>query len=241
MGPTTPLHVVSSNVPSSLSQLQVMIFSDNEPFRKFLKQALREIGIFRTVEASNAETLDGRFQGSAAIDVILSDLKLSCGSGLALLKAIRLGIIGGIRPDVCLIFVTDIVDRAVIAAAAQLDACGCLVEPIVPMRLRASILRGQRKPIHLDAQRYVRTDITQTFAGSARCTGHLGYRPQQRGDLNLRGQDPMNRRETLDLLRSYSRISDYDSRHRIRELAKLASSQLPGIPHFEDEWAPSKF
>lgn len=47
-------------------------------------------------------------------------------------------------------------------------------------------------------------------------------------DLEPRDDDPMTKRETLELVRAYYRINDYHVRRRIYELAKsLASSDEP--------------
>ncbi|MGE4064059.1 MAG: helix-turn-helix domain-containing protein [Rhodospirillaceae bacterium] len=53
-------------------------------------------------------------------------------------------------------------------------------------------------------------------------------------DIMLRQDDPMNRRETLELVRAYYRIKGYHVRRRIYELAKsLASTGADGE---ETEW-----
>ena len=47
-------------------------------------------------------------------------------------------------------------------------------------------------------------------------------------DLEPRENDPMTKRETLELVRAYYRINDYHVRRRIYELAKsLASTEDP--------------
>jgi transcriptional regulator with XRE-family HTH domain len=47
-------------------------------------------------------------------------------------------------------------------------------------------------------------------------------------DVELRDNDPMTKRETLELVRAYYRINDYHVRRRIYELAKsLASTEAP--------------
>ena len=56
----------------------------------------------------------------------------------------------------------------------------------------------------------------------------------QTTDIMLRQDDPMNRRETLELVRAYYRIKGYHVRRRIYELAKsLASTGADGE---EAEW-----
>lgn len=53
-------------------------------------------------------------------------------------------------------------------------------------------------------------------------------------DIMLRQDDPMNRRETLELVRAYYRIKGYHVRRRIYELAKSLATTATGAE--ESEW-----
>lgn len=129
-----------------------MIFGDDDSFRTMTRQSLRDIGIIRTIEAGTTDCPKSGLQAHSTIDVIVSDLNLRKGNGIYLLKAIRMGRIVGIRPDVCLILVAETADTRTLAAAAQLNASGFLVKPVNVARLKAAMLRGWRMKISAEAQ-----------------------------------------------------------------------------------------
>jgi DNA-binding NarL/FixJ family response regulator len=133
----------------------MVIFDDDVASRTALRRALQSAGGMFITEASNCRGREGgglSFPGS--VDVIVSAMRLDLGSGLLLLKAIRTGRIRGVKPDVCFIFVTDINDPALVAAAVQLDANGYVIKPYTTTRLRDAILRGRTKAITADTAKY---------------------------------------------------------------------------------------
>jgi DNA-binding NarL/FixJ family response regulator len=147
-----PPHLLT---PVTLSQLHIMIFDDDAASRTELRRALQYAGGTYITEASN---LNGVVRGGvsfpSSLDVIISDIRLESGSGLALLKAVRTGLIPGVRADLCFIFVSACVDAAVVKAAAQLDVNGYLVKPFVYSSLRATVLRGREKAVTGDKVKY---------------------------------------------------------------------------------------
>jgi len=155
------------NAAPTISQLRVMTFGDDDSFRRMTRQSLRDIGIIRTIEAGTTDCPKSCLQAHSTIDVIVSDLNLRKGSGISLLKAIRMGRVLGIRPDVCLILIAEAADTKTLAAAAQLNACGFLMKPINVARLKAAILRGWRKTISADLQQPRDTATTRVIPAFA--------------------------------------------------------------------------
>jgi CheY-like chemotaxis protein len=90
----------------SLPHTHVLILDDNAASRVRIHHALRVMGVMHVTEVAS----DGSVKSTPSlrtVDLVLSDLSLSIGSGLAFLKAIRLGRVAGIRADVPFIFVAD--------------------------------------------------------------------------------------------------------------------------------------
>jgi len=132
----------------SLSQLHIMIFDDDPASRAELRDALKSAGGPYITEVFNrGRACGGEVSFPSSLDVIISNTQFDSGSGLALLKAIRIGLLADVRPDLCFIFVSDCADAAVVRMAAQLDANGYLIKPFLYSSLRATVLRGFEKPV----------------------------------------------------------------------------------------------
>ncbi len=151
MTPHTTSQRLTWREPVALGQMHVMIFDDDFASRGALRLALKTAGVMFIHEANSGHTVSG-------IDVVISALRLQASTGLRLLKAIRTGLIKSIKPDVCFLFVSESVDPAVLAAAAQLDANGYLLKPVPATRLRDAIVRGRGKCATLDKTKYAAAD-----------------------------------------------------------------------------------
>jgi DNA-binding NarL/FixJ family response regulator len=167
--PTAPLapprSEFSSPVASSgreslnLAGLGVLLFDDDFQSRGSLRDALRAAGVMRITEASCSNaSVTGGFGLPSQIDVIFSEVRLRNGNGLALLKAIRMGRIRSLKPDVCFILFTTQVDDALVRTAAGLHANGYVVKPAAPERVRQAIMRGRAKAITPDPEKYRSVD-----------------------------------------------------------------------------------
>ena len=138
-----------------LHQLQIVLFDENPAARAETRRALHSAGVMQIAEASFG---DGRLTGARLkapqLDVIISDIDLGAVNGLVLLKAIRLGRIRGLRPNMCFILLTGCTDPAAIAVAAALDANGYLMRPTTLDRLRSTVVKGVAKLFTPDAAKY---------------------------------------------------------------------------------------
>jgi DNA-binding NtrC family response regulator len=142
----------------SLPHTHVLILDDNAASRVRIHHALRVMGVMHVTEVAS----DGSVKSTPSlrtVDLVLSDLSLSIGSGLAFLKAIRLGRVAGIRADVPFIFVADAAYPRMISAAAHLDVNGFVIRPLTTDRLRTVMLRALKHRMELSPEKYVNVDV----------------------------------------------------------------------------------
>jgi DNA-binding NarL/FixJ family response regulator len=137
-----------------------LVLDDDAGARADLRRALAGVGVSRITEAGLADG-DILRRPMSYVDVVLSEISFTAGSGLSLLKAIRLGRVPQIRSDTPFIIVSAAANTAMISAAAQLDATAFIIKPVAPERLRAALLRGRNHACLLDPVRYasVRTHV----------------------------------------------------------------------------------
>jgi DNA-binding NtrC family response regulator len=142
----------------SLPQVHALILDDNDFSRARLHQALRVMGVMHVTELISKGTAKG-LPSVRSVNIVISDLELALGNGLALLKAIRLARVTGVRPDVPVIFVTDHAYAPTIAAAGKLDASGFVLKPVQAERLRNVMVRALSRRLTLVPDKYEKVDV----------------------------------------------------------------------------------
>ena len=141
----------------SLPHVHVLILDDDAASRVRIHHALRVMGVMHVTEVAS----DGQAKNMPSlrtVDLIISDLALGLGNGLALLKAIRLGRVPGIRADVPYIFVSDVAYPRMISAA---DCTSCTSKTSSVARASSS-----RTPPRSSALRCLRTRSKSVRAAS---------------------------------------------------------------------------
>jgi DNA-binding NtrC family response regulator len=142
----------------SLLNAHVMVLDDDPASRARTHQALRIMGLLHITEVSStgsAKTLPSM----RPVDLVISELPLALGSGLALLKAIRQGRVPGIRPDVAFIFLTNSAYPRMVSAAAHLKASGFVIKPLKTERLREVMLRAFGHRVRMSPDQYADIDV----------------------------------------------------------------------------------
>lgn len=150
----------------SLVHVHVLVLDDNPASRVRIHHALRVIGVGHVTEIASSGSAKS-IPATRTFDLIVSDLALGLGSGLSLLKAIRLGRVAGIRASVPFIFVSDVAYPRMISAAARLDAGGFVIRPLTTERLRTVMLRALSHHFPLAPQTYAKVDIANAMRLSA--------------------------------------------------------------------------
>ncbi len=149
------LETRSWNPLAAASKVHVLLLDESQGSRAETRRILSQGGITKISEGSvNGRHLIARDCDPSSINVILSEMDLRGGWGLDLLKRIRMGQIGTIRPDICFIFMTSATESPLVVTAAHLDANGYLSKPISADKLRMAILRGQSRPCLVDIAKY---------------------------------------------------------------------------------------
>lgn len=153
---------------------------DSESSRVRIHHALRVMGVMHVTEVTSTGAAKS-MPSLHTVDLIVSDLALGVGSGLALLKGIRLGKVPGIRADVPFIFVSDVAYPRMISAAAHLDVGGFVIRPLSTDRLRTVMLRALKHTLVLDPAKYINVDVVAalrlsdvTDPGDAAVRTHTG-------------------------------------------------------------------
>ncbi len=120
-------------------------------------QAMR-VG-FLTIANSGRDAFAKWNSTGKVVDCCIAACRMPEGNGFQLLQAVRTGVLRNVRPDSCVILVTDTGDAATVAAAAQLDVNGLLVKPVTQDRLGAAILKGRKRIVKVDFNAYKQVDI----------------------------------------------------------------------------------
>ena len=152
----------SVNTAISLPHVHVLILDDDAASRVRVHHALRIMGVMHVTEVAS----DGSAKSMPSlrtVDLIISDLALGVGSGLALLKGIRLGRVPGIRADTPFIFVSDVAYPRMISAAAHLDVNGFVIRPLTTERLRTVMLRALKHRVELSPEKYINVDVVEAL------------------------------------------------------------------------------
>lgn len=147
----------------SFKNLHCLIADDEPLILLGLEEMLHELGVTQITRArSGAKALAQLESLSRPVDCVLCDLNMPDGNGLQVLKAIRTGKIRTSRMDTCFIMITGIAEQAAIEAAAQLDANGYLVKPVIPEKLRTAIVRGRSRYFPIALARYQTVKVPHT-------------------------------------------------------------------------------
>jgi DNA-binding NtrC family response regulator len=152
----------TANTAISLPHVHVMVMDDSAASRVRIHHALRVMGVMHVSEVTSSGEVKN-VPSLRTVDLIISDLELGTGSGLSLLKAIRLGRVAGIRADVPFIFVSDVAYPRMISAAAHLDANGFVIRPLSTDRLRTVMLRALKHRVELSPEKYVNIDVVEAL------------------------------------------------------------------------------
>ena len=129
---------------SILSKLHVLIVDDDLMLLDMVAGMLATFGITQVLRAdSGAHALDAVVDQSRPVDCVISDYKMSNGSGLALLKNVRMGRAKFLRADSCFILLTGSGDTDVVKLAARLDVNGYLIKPVSAVKLQATLERAR--------------------------------------------------------------------------------------------------
>ncbi|MGE4064662.1 MAG: response regulator [Rhodospirillaceae bacterium] len=156
----------ATNAAVSLSHVHVLILDDDAGSRVRIHHALRVMGVMHVTEVASDGTAKS-IPSIRTVDLVITDLALGLGNGLALLKAIRLGRVPGIRADVPFIFISDVAYPRMISAAAKLDANGFVIRPLQTERLRTMMLRALKHHFRLAPEKYAKVDIANAMRLSA--------------------------------------------------------------------------
>jgi DNA-binding NarL/FixJ family response regulator len=154
-----------------LANLHVLLLDDDVLARGEIRHSLARAGVTRVTE-TGLDSTDAPRRPLPRADVIISEVNFRLGSGLSLLRALRLGRIPQLRPDTSFIFVSARVDPQVVALAAQLDAAGFIAKPVSFDRLRVALLRGQSHSCVLNPDKYLAVPLVQARHSSG--TLHTG-------------------------------------------------------------------
>jgi DNA-binding NtrC family response regulator len=148
-----------------------MVLDDDPVSRAKTNQALRIMGILHITEMSSTGTAK-TLHSMRSVDLIISELGLALGSGLALLKGIRQGRVPGMRPDMPFIFLTSQAYPGMVSAAAHLDASGFVIKPVNTERLRHMMLKALNRHIRSGPEKYADIDVVEAMRLS-RSENHL--------------------------------------------------------------------
>lgn len=152
----------TANRAVSLPHIHVLVLDDDPASRVRIHHALRVMGVGHVTEVGS----DGAGKSMASlksVDSIVCDLGLGMGSGLGLLKAIRLGRVPGIRADVPFVFVTDLAHPRIVTAAEQLDVGGFVIRPLTTDRLRTVMMKSLQHPVVLAPETYLNVDVAEAL------------------------------------------------------------------------------
>jgi DNA-binding NtrC family response regulator len=157
----------------SLLNAHVLVIDDDPASRARTNQALRIMGLLQITEVSStgsAKTLPSM----RPVDLVISELPLALGSGLALLKAVRQGRVPGIRTDVPFIFLTTAAYPRMVSAAAHLKASGFVIKPLKTERLREVMLRALGHRVPMSPDRFAEIDVVAAMRPSV-LTQHITH------------------------------------------------------------------
>ncbi len=147
---------------AALSKLHVLIVDDDLMYLDMLAGMLATIGITHVSRADcGAHALEALADRSKAVDCVISDYKMSNGSGLALLQNVRMGRAKSLRPDSCFVLLTGSGDTEVVKLAARLDVSGYLIKPVSAEKLQATIERARARVFPLDFKKYAEVVVPE--------------------------------------------------------------------------------
>jgi DNA-binding NtrC family response regulator len=146
----------------SLPHVHAMVIDDDAGARARTNQALRVMGLMHITELGSTGA-PRSLPSMRSVDVVISELRLATGSGLALLKGMRLGRVPGIRPDLPFIFVTSVAYARMVSAAAHLDASGFVIKPVKTDRFREVLLRALGRRPAVSPEKYAAINVEQAM------------------------------------------------------------------------------
>jgi CheY-like chemotaxis protein len=146
---------IKSSYDAFVAGLKVLVVDDEPQTVKIAEAMLQALGVAKVLTANTAAEAVTRLQNDPrTIDCVLSDVHMPGGSGLQLLRAVRLGQVRGIRPDFCVILMSQSTDADTVRTAAQLDVNGYILKPLSRSALEVAMWKGRRKAFAVDFARY---------------------------------------------------------------------------------------
>ena len=133
---------------------------DDQSFRVLFENMLRALEISKVTSGRSVADARGIFHTlNHAVDAVFCDFSMENGSGLELLRAIRMGEIKAVKPETCFIMVTASSGSGLVNLATALDVNGFLVKPLSVNKLRSTIQKAMQKEFVAGPKRYAEVVI----------------------------------------------------------------------------------
>lgn len=148
--------------------LRVLVVDDDLMFLDRVVAMLRDLGVRETIEADCGENAVRALHAEPrAVDIILCNYGMPRGTGLHVLREVRLGTFRRQRPDSCFILMSSSRSPEVLKVAKELDVSGYLLTPMTAETLHAEIEKARRRYPKIDFNRYKAVECPVYVVGGA--------------------------------------------------------------------------
>jgi ActR/RegA family two-component response regulator len=144
---------------SRFSLGNALIIEPNGDFRRQLRELIGHVFQDVVEVATYSEALAKLEPGGPRFDMVITELLLDLGSGLHILKSIRMGLCKSVRADVCVAICTTSDLLAPVKKAVLLNANGYFRKPMGNDYLKASLIRARSRIHPLNHKQYVKVEL----------------------------------------------------------------------------------
>lgn len=150
----------AATLPDTEPSTRILIVDDEEPIRRALQRLLRREGFDCGTAASAAEAR--ALLSSEPFALMLCDVMMPDESGFSLLAHAHVA-----HPDMPVIMVTAVNDRAAAEPAAQGGAYGYILKPFDPNTIIINVVGALERSAHTKADLCARTELEDEVARNA--------------------------------------------------------------------------
>jgi len=150
----------------SVSGTTLLTVDDSPLINEYARSILERLGAKRVFTAFSGDDACVLLRRNKDIELVITDIQMEHGNGLALLKSIRMGE-DNIRRDIPVIVVTDFSYKSNVIKALQLNCNGFVSKPVNGEILARKISDALNTPFELKTvDEYARVDTSLTDAQS---------------------------------------------------------------------------